>query len=250
MMRPSAGTWSPAASSTTSPTTSSSAGISASAPSRRTRAVAFIIDLSAFIALSALPSWRRPTDGVHQGQHQQQDGGAPLLDQQGDDGRDEQDDLHVAAVLVEEPPPARLGLLLRQGVRAVGVQQLAGPRRGQAGGGIHLQRRDDLGGGAGVPRAGGRRPVRAVLALTVMAPPSDPTTVPGRGAPDPGLWAPKRPGSGAARVRRSADVQRAAAVLAWACSRGSPVRVAPTHTHQGRFLLGGPRPGGERHGPS
>ncbi len=69
---------------------------------------------------------------------------------------DEQDDLHVAAVLVEEPPPARLGLLLRQGVRAVGVQQLTGPRRGQAGGGIHLQRRDDLGGGACVPRAGGR----------------------------------------------------------------------------------------------
>ena len=59
--RPSAGTWSPAASRTTSPTTSSSAGISASAPSRRTRAVSFIIDLSAFIALSALPCWRRPT---------------------------------------------------------------------------------------------------------------------------------------------------------------------------------------------
>ena len=56
MMRPSAGTWSPAAISTTSPATSSSAAISASAPSRRTLAVAFIIDLSAFIALSALPS--------------------------------------------------------------------------------------------------------------------------------------------------------------------------------------------------
>ena len=56
MIRPSAGTWSPAATRTTSPTTSCSAGISASAPSRRTRAVAFIIDLSAFIALSALPS--------------------------------------------------------------------------------------------------------------------------------------------------------------------------------------------------
>lgn len=44
-----------------SPTTSWSAGISASEPSLRTRAVAFIIDWSAFIALSALPSWRRPT---------------------------------------------------------------------------------------------------------------------------------------------------------------------------------------------
>ncbi len=59
-MRPSAGTWSPAASRTTSPTTSCSAGISAASPSRRTRAVAFSIDLSAFIALSALPSWRSP----------------------------------------------------------------------------------------------------------------------------------------------------------------------------------------------
>ena len=55
-IRPSAGTSSPAAISTTSPVTSCSAGISASAPSRRTRAVAFIIDCNAFIALSALPA--------------------------------------------------------------------------------------------------------------------------------------------------------------------------------------------------
>jgi hypothetical protein len=61
MTRPSAGTSSPAESSTTSPTTTSSAGICAWKPSRRTLAVAFIIDLSAFIALSALPSCRRPT---------------------------------------------------------------------------------------------------------------------------------------------------------------------------------------------
>ena len=61
MIRPSAGTSSPAASSTTSPTTTSSAGICASDPSRRTRAVALTIALSAFIALSALPSWRRLT---------------------------------------------------------------------------------------------------------------------------------------------------------------------------------------------
>ena len=60
-IRPSAGTSSPAAISTTSPATSCSAGISASVPSRRTRAVAFIIDCSAFIALSALPAWRSPT---------------------------------------------------------------------------------------------------------------------------------------------------------------------------------------------
>ena len=60
MMRPSAGTSSPAAMSTTSPTTTCSAGIWDSDPSRRTRAVAFIIDLRAFMALSALPSWRTP----------------------------------------------------------------------------------------------------------------------------------------------------------------------------------------------
>ena len=63
-MRPSAGTWSPAASSTVSPATTCSAGISDSAPSRRTRAVAFIMDLSAFMALSALPSSRRPTTAL------------------------------------------------------------------------------------------------------------------------------------------------------------------------------------------
>ena len=56
MMRPSAGTSSPAAISTTSPTTTCSAGITDSDPSRRTRAVAFIIDFRAFMALSALPS--------------------------------------------------------------------------------------------------------------------------------------------------------------------------------------------------
>jgi hypothetical protein len=59
-MRLSAGTWSPAESRTTSPTTSSSAGTSAASPSRRTRAVAFSIELNAFIALSALPSCRSP----------------------------------------------------------------------------------------------------------------------------------------------------------------------------------------------
>ena len=42
-------------------------GISASDPSRRTRAVAFTIALSAFIALSALPSWRRPTTALSDG---------------------------------------------------------------------------------------------------------------------------------------------------------------------------------------
>ena len=34
-------------------------------PSRRTRAVAFIIDWSAFIALSAFPAWRSPTRALN-----------------------------------------------------------------------------------------------------------------------------------------------------------------------------------------
>ena len=33
--------------------------------SRRTRAVAFIIDCRAFMALSALPAWRRPTTALN-----------------------------------------------------------------------------------------------------------------------------------------------------------------------------------------
>ena len=64
MIRPSAGTSSPAASRTMSPTTTSSAGMSASDPSRRTRAVALTIAWSAFIALCAFPSWRRPTTAL------------------------------------------------------------------------------------------------------------------------------------------------------------------------------------------
>ena len=70
-IRPSAGTSSPAAISTTSPATSSSAAISASAPSRRTRAVAFIIDCRAFMALSALPCLAQPHHRVEQGDHDQ-----------------------------------------------------------------------------------------------------------------------------------------------------------------------------------
>ncbi len=62
--RPSAGTWSPALSSTTSPTTSWSAGISRSIPSRLTRVVAFMRDLRAFMALSAFPSCRIATTAL------------------------------------------------------------------------------------------------------------------------------------------------------------------------------------------
>ena len=60
MIRPSAEMRSPASNDTTSPGTSSSAGISASSPSRRTRDLTIIIFWSAATASAALPSWLRP----------------------------------------------------------------------------------------------------------------------------------------------------------------------------------------------
>ena len=64
MIRPSAATLSPAVISTTSPRTTSSTGIDDSTPPRRTRAVCFVNDFRAFMALSALPSCRRPTTAL------------------------------------------------------------------------------------------------------------------------------------------------------------------------------------------
>ena len=63
--RPSAGTMSPASIATMSPGTSCSAGSSASAPSRLTRAVTIIIFCSAATAAAALPSWRRPSTALN-----------------------------------------------------------------------------------------------------------------------------------------------------------------------------------------
>ncbi len=64
MSRPSAHTSSPAASRTTSPTTTWSASTLTSVPSRRTRAVVLSIDCRAFMALSALPCWRNPPSAL------------------------------------------------------------------------------------------------------------------------------------------------------------------------------------------
>ena len=63
-IRPSAHTSSPAASRTTSPTTTWSASILTSVPSRRTRADVLSIDCRAFMALSALPCWRIPPSAL------------------------------------------------------------------------------------------------------------------------------------------------------------------------------------------
>ena len=139
MILPSAATSSPALSSTTSPMTTSSAGIAASTPSRRTRAVCFVSDFRAFIALSALPSWRSPTTALNTVSRSST---APVLHSpmaSDSDAGDEQDDLHVAAVLVEEAPPFRNGLLGGKRVGPVLLQQLGGLRRREAVGGVDAE---------------------------------------------------------------------------------------------------------------
>jgi len=126
--------------STTSPTTTCSAGICASAPSRRTRAVAFIIDFRAFMALSALPSCRRPTTAFSTVSNNSKTAVLHSLTSR---------DTTAAAtrmicILLGEPAPARLRLLLRQRVRPVRAQQFTRPRSGQPNGRIDVQRRAHL----------------------------------------------------------------------------------------------------------
>jgi hypothetical protein len=65
-------------------------------------------------------------DRVENRQHQQEHSSAPFLDQQRRDRRGGQDELHVAAVLVQEAQPTRLRLLLRKRVGPVRAQQLGG----------------------------------------------------------------------------------------------------------------------------
>ena len=57
--------------------------------------------LSAFIALSALPAWRSPVRAL-KGDHGQDNGRGPLLDQKRDDRRPDQDQLHVARELARK----------------------------------------------------------------------------------------------------------------------------------------------------
>ncbi len=144
MIRPSAATLSPAVISTTSPRTTSSTGITDSTPSRRTRAVCFVNDFSAFIALSALPSCRRPTTALQHRQQQQHGARAPLTDGERQDTGDEQDDLHVGGVLIEEASPARHTLLGRKCVGSIRLQSLGGLRRGEAAGGVDAESLGDV----------------------------------------------------------------------------------------------------------
>ena len=83
-------------------------------------------------------------DRVEHRQQDQQNPGAPLLDDQRHHSRNHKDDLHVAAVLIQEAPPTRPGLLLRQRIRPVDPQQLGRRRRRQPGRDVNAQRRRNV----------------------------------------------------------------------------------------------------------
>ena len=116
-----------------------------------------IIFCSAATAAAALPSWRRPRTALNSGQQEQDDAGAVLLERDdAADAGDEQDDLHRVAVLAHERAPARLRRRLGEPVRPVALETGRGLGRRQPLRGIDLERRGDLVGGEGEPRALGR----------------------------------------------------------------------------------------------
>ncbi len=138
--------------STMSPGTSSSASISMAWPSRRTRAMFFIIFSSAARLASALDSWLQAQDGVEDGQAQQNQRGAQLLgDDLVDDGGAHQEDLHEVPVLAQEGLPARLLLLGGQDVGAVLLQALLRLGRAQTTRGIDPQLLGNLRRRQGIP---------------------------------------------------------------------------------------------------
>ena len=119
-IRPSAGTRSPASMLTMSPGTSSSIGTEASLPSRRTLALTIIIFWSAATLAFALPSWLRPMAALKQGQADEHDAGRDLVrEEEAEDARDQQDDLHRVLVLAQERLPARLLRRVGEVVRSV-----------------------------------------------------------------------------------------------------------------------------------
>ena len=125
-MRPSAGTRSPASTVTMSPGTRSSMGTSTISPPRRTFALTIIIFWSAATLAEALPSWLRPEEGVEQRQQDEHHAGHELAGQeQADDARAQQHDLHRVAVLAQQRSPAWLlggfGELVRPVLGAPGL---------------------------------------------------------------------------------------------------------------------------------
>ena len=89
--------------------------------------------------------------GVEERQQDEADARDVLADQQADDRRADEHDLHVLPVLLEEALPDRHGLRLGQGVRAVLLEPLRRLGRRQAAGRIDLQPARDLLRRQGVP---------------------------------------------------------------------------------------------------
>ena len=104
-IRPSAGTTSPASSSTMSPGTSVVDSISATWPERRTRACGTCSLASASTLARAFSSWFVPitTLNSHQAQHHQ--GGGDLDDREAGRDHDQQHDVHRVHQLVPRAPP-------------------------------------------------------------------------------------------------------------------------------------------------
>ena len=104
-----------------------------SSPSRRTRALTIIIFCSAATAAAALPFLAEAEHGVEQGQEEQDEAGAELLQRlDAADPGDEQDDLHRVAVLAHERAPARLDRRFRELVRVRPMPAARRPRRPRA----------------------------------------------------------------------------------------------------------------------
>ncbi len=100
-------------------------------------------------------------DRVDQAEQEQHDRGAPLLDQQRHHRRTDQDELHVAAVLAEQPSQPRRWLLLWKRVRAVPPQPLRRLRRRQPCIHIHTEPAGHVGRVERVPTLPGRDRTRA-----------------------------------------------------------------------------------------
>ena len=142
--RLSAGMWSPASSSTRSPGTSSRAGTTRVAPSRRTLDDGAASRRSAARLFSARYSWTRPRMALRMTMARMASGVDPFLEEAGDQGGGDEDPDHEALELVEEDGQGAAALLLLELVGAERPQLLGRGRRGEAGLAVGPEGPDDL----------------------------------------------------------------------------------------------------------
>ena len=116
--RPSAGTMSPASTSTMSPGTTSAAGTSATAPSRRTRLCGTCIFDSASTLARAFSSWREPSTRLRITSSATKIAGRHLADDEAHRGDRDEHEVHRLAQLRERDRPHRRRLLAADLVRA------------------------------------------------------------------------------------------------------------------------------------